>query len=100
MLSVVKPKDTCSIQPQQGHLMTIRTKQIDVKQDLIEPFYIGLDLHTSKHIITELALIDSGANLNMLSYEFWEAYGEPLTPPVWQDDKSLGFIILKLRIQE
>ena len=53
-----------------------RARKNDTNQSFTEPFHIGLDLHTLKNTITERALIDSGADLNILSYEVWEALGK------------------------
>ena len=68
-ISVVSAKDTCDTKLQDGKLMHPRARQNDTNQNFTEPFHIGLDLHTLKTTIIEPAIIDSGADLNILSYE-------------------------------
>lgn len=61
--------------------ITIKKEQAEAKQNLIEPFYISMDLHPQNNTLNEPVLIDSGANLNILLYEVWEALGKPRLIP-------------------
>ena len=80
-ISVVSAKDTCDTDLREGKIIHPRARKNDTNQNFTEPFHIGLDLHTLKNTITEPALIDSGADLNILSYEVWEALGKPRLIP-------------------
>ena len=69
-ISVVSAKDTCDTDLREGKIIHPRARK---NENFTEPFHIGLDLHTLKNTITKPVLIDSSADLNILSYEVWKA---------------------------
>ena len=74
----------------------------------MEPFHISMCIHTQRAAYDVSALIDSGADCNVLSYSTWEALGKPQLTNVnmnfqsfsCAETPSLGKCCLKLSIQD
>ena len=59
--------------------MTILVENEEESDDLmVKPFTINLTLSTITYAITTLTLVDSSADLNVMSYETWTKLGHPL----------------------
>ena len=81
-----------------------------VKNELpiVEPFRVAIMIVTQKTTIGVNAFIDSGADLNILSWNAWDALGQPeLTPTSINfvgfsanTTACLGFFLLKVNLQD
>ena len=88
-------------------LMVSQEVNKDKEPELIPPFFLDLQLVTKSHAMWTKALIDSGADCNVLSYETWVTLGKPTLEPCQTTFRSflstetlcLGEICLKVRIQ-
>ena len=49
----------------------------DVEEEFVKPFTLRLQLLTVQNEILTTALIDWGANCNVMSYTTWEKLGKP-----------------------
>ena len=49
----------------------------DAEELTVKPFTLHLQLVTSTHEQSPTALIDSGADCNVMSYDMWESLGKP-----------------------
>ena len=75
---------------------------------LVQPFTIKMDLVTAIHQLSSSALIDSGADCNVMSYDIWQFLGKPNLVPsklTFQNfsgthTTSLGKICVKICIQD
>ena len=76
-------------------------KTIATKTDLhVKHSHIKITLVSEKTIVFVSAKADSKINQSLLSYEVWEALGKPtLTPLEPKDQKIIGSVIIKVRIQ-
>ena len=80
----------------------------DVEEEFVKPFTLRLQLLTVQNEIQTTALIDSGADCNVMSYAMWEKLGKPeLTPSKLSFQSfsglltsSLGKIQIKARVQD
>ena len=53
----------------------------DLEEEFVKPFSLHLQLLTTQSEILTTALIDTGADCNVMSYTMWEKLGKPnLTP--------------------
>ena len=74
----------------------------------VDPFYIAINLLTEQKELKTHAFIDSGADVNVLSWDTWNALGRPGLQPTKREFLSfsktgttcLGCIYLKTRIQD
>ena len=80
----------------------------DAEELTVKPFTINLQLVTVTHEWSATALIDSGADCNVMSYEMWVQLGKPELAPSMLSFKnfsrtqttSLGKLCLKVRIKD
>ena len=80
----------------------------ETKEFTIEPFTLHLQLLSPTHETRTTALIDSGANCNVISYETWEFLGKPELTQSKLSFKnfsgtqiaSLGKLYIKAQIQD
>ena len=88
-------------------LMVSQEVNKDKEPELIPPFLLDLQLVMTSHAMWTKALIDSGADCNVLSYETWVSLGKPTLEPCHTTFRSfssnetscLEKICLKVRIQ-
>ncbi len=84
--------------------MTIHTSDED---DFVDPFHIQLRMHTQQAAFQVSALIDSGADCNVLSYVVWDALDQSQLTNIHtnfhsfsgEETPSLGKCCIKLSIQ-
>lgn len=82
--------------------------QIGEEEDFVEPFHIQLQMHTQTAAFHASALIDSGADCNVMSHEVWNALGNPTLTSVHtqfhsfskEATPSLGKWCIKISIQD
>ena len=90
------------------HILALKTIDIDDELPIVKPFRIATKLVTQKIDVGVNALIDSRADLNILSWDVWRTMGSPkLTPTLINfvgfsanETACLGKILLKLSIQD
>ena len=58
-----------------AHILVVSTTKIDDELPVVKPFQIATKLVTQKIDVGVNALVDSGAYLNILSWNVWEAMG-------------------------
>ena len=88
-------------------LMVSQEENKDKEPELIPPFLLDMQLVMTSHAMWTKALIDSGVDCNVLSYETWVSLGKPTLEPCHTTFRSfsgtqtscLGKICLKVRIQ-
>ena len=90
------------------HVLAVSVTEVEDELPIVKPFRIATKFVTQKTAIGVNAFIDSGANLNILSWNVWEALGQPeLTPTLINfvgfsanTTACLGKILLKVNIQD
>ena len=94
---------------QQAQILAISTQSgNESKEEFVNPFTLHLQLLTTDLDTWTTALIDSGTDCNVLSYETWEKLGKPeLIPSTLTFDNfsgskmlSLGKLCVKALVQE
>ena len=60
-------------------ILTILVENKEESNDLmVKPFTINLNLSTITEFITTPTLVDSGVDLNVMSYKTWTKLGQPI----------------------
>ena len=63
-------------------MLTLSSKSEDEEDPFVEPFCLEINLLSQKSTMSTHALIDSGTDLNVISWEIWDAMGQTrLNPP-------------------
>ena len=91
----------------QANVLSLSVNGDDEGDDFsVQPFTIKMDLVTTTHQLSSNALIDSGVDCNVMSYDIWKLLGKPDLVPsklTFQNfsrthTTSLGKICVKIRI--
>ena len=89
-------------------MLTLSFKSEDEEDQFVEPFRLEINLLAQKATVSTHALIDSGADLNVISWEIWDAMGQPKLDPSklrfigfsQAESECLGSITFKVSIQD
>ena len=89
-------------------MLTLSFKSEDEEDPFVEPFCLGINLLSQKATLSTHALIESGADLNGISWEIWDAMGQPRLNPSnlrfigfsQAESECLGSITFKVSIQD
>ena len=89
-------------------MLTLSFKSEDEEDQFVEPFRLEINLLAQKATVSTHALIDSGADLNVISWEIWDAMGQPKLDPSklrfigfsQVESECLGNITFKVSIQD
>ena len=90
-----------------ARIMTLSAGE-ELSENYVEPFRIPVTIETEKTNISLPAFIDSGADLNVLSFETWVQLGKPSLIPAditfknfsKSETPCLGSCYLKFRVQD
>lgn len=90
----------------EARVLIVATQAGSEEDTLINPFLVELNLVTAKQTLKTNALIDLGADCNILSYETWEKLGKSDVSPsnlmftgfTGESTHCLGSINLKVRV--
>ena len=64
-----------------------KTGDAKAQRQSVEPFRLGINLLAQNNTVSTHALLDSGADFNVISWEMWNALGQPKL-----SHTELGFI--------
>ena len=66
----------------QAQILTIVTQSVEeLEEEIVAPFTLRLQLLAADLKVWSTALIDSGADCNVMSYTMWESLGKPDLAP-------------------
>ena len=90
------------------HVLAVSVTKVENELPIVEPFRVAIKFVTQKTAIGVNAFIDLGADLNILSWNVWDALGQPeLTPTLINfvgfsanTTACLGIFLLKVNLQD